>query len=571
MPLIPHDFEENRARRVQLPNKRKPVGRCVRTTTTTLAPRFTMKRSFLLLYATLLGMAAPLAPTPARANDAVPIDFFYDALSPYGDWISTPNYGYVWQPLVAQQPGWAPYADGSWAYTDAGWTWISNEDFGWITYHYGRWIQMQQGWMWVPGNDWAPAWVSWRQTQGQIGWAPLPPEAAWYPGTGFGGWTDGYYDVGPGYYNVVPMGAFASATSLLPCIMDRNRNFGFYGQSVNVTHMSYMPDVTNHIFVGGPDPQRINGFGGNQVRRLTLRRDDAGFRRDWLEHPGGGAGGINSGAPRGAGSRSRIEQDQLVVTSPSIRRGASQALPSRVRETLQQPQMERGWRGAADVPGAEHLRQQQRDELARTAPPSLPEKTSHPATSTAAPPAFGRTLLPHERQATGSGNTVATGTMPPPAEPRPVTEEIRQPTTPQQFLPAVSAPGIPNRPVEQPATRNGPMLDPGHPYRAPHAEGQTSGTQPAMRPSEPQAAPNASAVTFRPGIHPVPQHQERQVPQYMERPAPAPPPRVFPLPQQQHLQPMPVYRQPAAPPPHASAPPPHPAPPAGNPMERGRR
>ena len=508
-----------------------------------------MKRSFLLLFATLLGMAAPLAPTPARANDTVPIDFFYDALSPYGDWISTPNYGYVWQPLVAQQPGWAPYADGSWAYTDARWTWVSNEDFGWITYHYGRWIQMQQGWMWVPGNDWAPAWVSWRQTQGQIGWAPLPPEAAWYPGTGFGGWTDGYYDVGPGYYNVVPMGAFASVTSLLPYILDQNRNFGFYGQSVNITRMSYMPDVTNHIFVGGPDPQRINGFGGNQVRRLTLRRDDEGFRRDWLEQPGGGAGGINSGVPRGAGSRSRIEQDQLFVASPSIRRGASQALPSRVRESLQQPQVERGWRGASDSPGAEHLRQQQRDELARTAPPSLPEKTSHPATSTAAPPAFGRTLLPHERQATGSGNAVVTGTVPPPNEPRHMTEEVRHPTMPQQFLPAVSPPGIPNRPMEQAATRNGPTLYPG----------------------QPQAAPNANAVIFRPGIHPLPQHQERQVPQYMQRQAPAPPPRVFPVPQQQRPQPMPVYRQPAAPPPHVFAPPPHPAPPAGNPFQRGRR
>ena len=417
-----------------------------------------MKRSFLLLCAALVAVAAPLVPATACANDAVSIDFFYDALSPYGDWISTPNYGYVWQPLVAQQPGWAPYADGSWAYTDAGWTWVSNEDFGWITYHYGRWIQMQQGWMWVPGYDWAPAWVSWRQTQGQIGWAPLPPEAAWYPGTGFGGWTDGYYDVGPGYYNFVPMGAFASVTSLLPYILDRNRNFGFYGQSVNITRMSYMPDVTNHIFVGGPDPQRIDGFGGNQVRRLTLRRDDEGFRRDWLERSGagGGPGGDNGGAPRGAGSRSRIEQDQLFVASPSIRRGASQALPSRVRETLQQPQIDRGWRGAAAAQDTDALRQQQRDELARTGPPSLPEKTFHPATSTVPPPAIGRVLLPHERQSVGNELALPAGTVPQTAEPHRTTEEIRQATTPRQFLPVGGAPGIPSQAVAAPGTRSGP-------------------------------------------------------------------------------------------------------------------
>ena len=502
-----------------------------------------------------MGVAAPLAPTPARANDAVSIDFFYDALSPYGDWISTPNYGYVWQPLVAQQPGWAPYADGSWAYTDAGWTWMSNEDFGWITYHYGRWILMQQGWMWVPGYDWAPAWVSWRQTQGQIGWAPLPPEAAWYPGTGFGGWTDGYYDVGPGYYNVVPMGAFASVTSLLPYLLDRNRNFGFYGPSVNVTRMSYMPDVTTHIFAGGPDPQRINGFGGNQVRRLTLRRDDEGFRRDWLERSGGSNGG--------AGSRSRIEQDQLVVTSPSIHRGGSQGLPSRVRETLQQPQIDRGWRGAAGAPGADHLRQQQRDELARTAPPSLPEKTFRPATSTAPPPAFGRALLPHERQGTGSGMAVGTGTTPPPAEPRHMTEETRKPTMPQQFLPSGGAPGIPNRPMETPATRNGPTLDPGQPFRVPHAEGQPAHVQPGMRPRE-NPAVHPGGVNFTPGAQPVPPHMERQVPQHMERQVPVP------MPPQHQQQPPPVHVRPIAPPPHV-APPPQPVPPAGNPAAKGRR
>ena len=106
-----------------------------------------MKHSLLLLFAALLAVTAPLA--PARADDSVSIDFFYDALSPYGDWIYTDGYGYVWQPLASQQPGWSPYADGSWAFTDAGWTWISNEDFGWLTYHYGRWIRMQQSWLWV--------------------------------------------------------------------------------------------------------------------------------------------------------------------------------------------------------------------------------------------------------------------------------------------------------------------------------------------------------------------------------------------------------------------------------------
>src|SRR6266536_6366089 len=30
--------------------------------------------------------------------------------------------------------------------------------------------------IWVPGNEWSPAWVSWRQGDEVIGWAPMPPD-----------------------------------------------------------------------------------------------------------------------------------------------------------------------------------------------------------------------------------------------------------------------------------------------------------------------------------------------------------------------------------------------------------
>ncbi|TMP98150.1 MAG: hypothetical protein E6L07_01125, partial [Verrucomicrobia bacterium] len=66
----------------------------------------------------------------ARGAD-VSIDFIYDNLSG-GNWIEAEGYGYGWQPDVAvSDPNWRPYADGYWAYTDYGWTWISYEDFGW--------------------------------------------------------------------------------------------------------------------------------------------------------------------------------------------------------------------------------------------------------------------------------------------------------------------------------------------------------------------------------------------------------------------------------------------------------
>jgi uncharacterized protein YraI len=100
---------------------------------------------------------------------------FYSRLAPYGDWIWLEGQ-YVWVPEDVG-PQWRPYTVGRWAYTDRyGWMWVSREPFGWATYHYGRWgFSRRVGWFWVPGSRWAPAWVSWRQSNDYLAWAPLPP------------------------------------------------------------------------------------------------------------------------------------------------------------------------------------------------------------------------------------------------------------------------------------------------------------------------------------------------------------------------------------------------------------
>src|SRR6185503_19526629 len=57
------------------------------------------------------------------------------------------------------------------------WYWVSDEPWAWATYHYGRWqLAGGYGWVWVPETVWAPAWVSWREGGGYVGWAPMPPE-----------------------------------------------------------------------------------------------------------------------------------------------------------------------------------------------------------------------------------------------------------------------------------------------------------------------------------------------------------------------------------------------------------
>ena len=108
---------------------------------------------------------------------SVSLQVFYDDLSPYGQWVNDPDYGYVWAPSVASD--FSPYSsDGHWVLTDEGWTWVSDYPWGWAPFHYGRWnFNPAFGWIWIPDTVWGPAWVSWRRSPGYYGWAPLGP---WY-------------------------------------------------------------------------------------------------------------------------------------------------------------------------------------------------------------------------------------------------------------------------------------------------------------------------------------------------------------------------------------------------------
>ena len=59
---------------------------------------------------------------------------FYDELSPYGQWVSDPEYGNVWVPN--EEPGYRPYASrGHWAMTENGNMWVSDVPWGWACYH----------------------------------------------------------------------------------------------------------------------------------------------------------------------------------------------------------------------------------------------------------------------------------------------------------------------------------------------------------------------------------------------------------------------------------------------------
>jgi hypothetical protein len=114
-------------------------------------------------------------PTPSVDIEIRADSDFYEPLAPQGEWVTIGSYGRCWRPgHVARD--WRPYCNGNWELTDAGWYWVSDEPWAWATYHYGRWdFADQYGWYWVPQTQWAPAWVSWHQGGGYVGWAPLQP------------------------------------------------------------------------------------------------------------------------------------------------------------------------------------------------------------------------------------------------------------------------------------------------------------------------------------------------------------------------------------------------------------
>lgn len=124
-----------------------------------------------------------------RGSRYVPVSVagVYD-LDYYGDWIDTPDYGWVWCPRGVAS-GWAPYRHGYWRWYPAyGWTWISYEPWGWAPYHYGRWAYYRDRWCWTPrvgvGFDW--------------GWRPHLVAFFGWGGRYSRGYRDGYYD---GYWD----------------------------------------------------------------------------------------------------------------------------------------------------------------------------------------------------------------------------------------------------------------------------------------------------------------------------------------------------------------------------------
>jgi uncharacterized protein DUF6600 len=300
----------------------------------------------------------------ARGQE-ISVDYFYDNLSG-GNWIDVEGYGYGWQPdLAVNDQNWRPYADGYWAYTDDGWTWISYEDFGWATYHYGRWANLADyGWTWFPGEDldWGPAWVSWRTGGDYVGWAPLPPRGPGvvYAGRPIGPQVDIEFDIGPEYYNFCEV-RYIGEPVLRNYIAPRVQNVTYINNTVNVTNITVRNNV---VYNYGPNYEVLSAASARPIQRLNIERQSA----------------TNLSAAAKSGTLTKVQGNKLVVAAPQkLAKAPPTAKPPTVKTKVAQPKLNRGWAG---VPNEAQLKQKIKTEN----PKNIPPPTAAAARKAGSPP-----------------------------------------------------------------------------------------------------------------------------------------------------------------------------------------
>jgi len=419
-----------------------------------------MKFFRLAVFLTAL-FAALVVPSRSQARDAVSFDFFYDSLAPYGDWVEVDNYGLCWQP-TGTDPNWSPYTDGYWAYTDAGWTWVSYEDFGGIVYHYGRWMRLEEGrWVWVPDYEWAPAWVSWRSSDDYVGWAPLPPWARWRRDVGISVWADNEYDIGPGYYRFCHTHDFG-APVLRAVMVDPGENYTIMLGTVNVTNITYNNDYAGGpvIFNGGPDFDAMNRFSARHIPRLKLVQNT----------------NLDPAASHGARGAltARTVGNQLVVVAPLVTPPANPgAFASKARRKIAAVNISKGWNGLKNPDEQRQLREQIQRQTKGLTPATAPARSVAASGSNFVPKGNTNPNVTPNEEKHEKGHQPSPGNQPPP--------------------PAATAGGAPlkpfntaNEPAEKP--RSSPPAG-----EAGRAEAQHSQEQEKMREEQGRAAQQRQA------------------------------------------------------------------------------
>jgi hypothetical protein len=202
--------------------------------------------------------------TSVQQQDAPPpvitYQTYYNELSPYGQWVYTPDYGNVWVPSAGAD--FQPYGTcGHWVLTAYGWTWVSDYTWGWATFHYGRWeFDGVMGWFWIPGYEWAPAWVSWRSSPGYYGWCPLGPTYV------AGGYATYYC---PPERYVFVNATYINSPNVYNYYQPRTQNNTYYSGS-NVVSNTYSDNNSHATYYAGPLRSEVEKYVGAPVQPASM-------------------------------------------------------------------------------------------------------------------------------------------------------------------------------------------------------------------------------------------------------------------------------------------------------------
>jgi len=230
-----------------------------------------MKKKLAIILLVLAIIFSVESKNTSEAHINVGFNLFFNALSPYGNWVSVPRYGNVWYP-TAVGPHWRPYTDGRWVLSDYGWTWVSYEPWGWAPYHYGRWVFLDYyGWGWIPGTVWAPAWVTWYTNPGYIGWAPLAPDYYFSLEIGIGfnnyhKYSNYNYYVPPTHCVFVPSHGFLHH-NVNSVVVPQSHNVKIFQEA---THINNVKIVNNNVVNRGPDVGFVERVSRTKVEKINL-------------------------------------------------------------------------------------------------------------------------------------------------------------------------------------------------------------------------------------------------------------------------------------------------------------
>jgi hypothetical protein len=449
-----------------------------------------------------------IAMTNPRVNVAPQVSaprdhsLFYEQLAPYGRWMDVSGYGYCWRPTLTTAR-WKPYVDGCWVWSSMGWTWQSNEPFGWATYHYGRWVNLSRhGWVWVPGSEWAPAWVSWRQSRDHVGWAPLPPDRGSISGVYRD--CDTQYNLGPSSYTFITTNHFVQPSYTTYCAPVM-QNTTIFQSSVNVTQIVRCDDQPRRGMFqhhGGPPRAQMERDCARPVPQIEVQsiaadeipRSRPGHRRpDSLVQP------------------VMVELPLLSADVPAMRpqmaervekprpvdgfEGVPQRVATEIRETIAVEKLT----AAVQQPVA---------VIETTAPPVIVQPVATPASVVSAPmvePASSETVRP--------AMAIEDKPMLQAASPIPATETsvlAEQPATPPAVIPVITAAAEPEK------TPSSTVVMPAEPG-VPAPTVAVEATPPAVQP-----VPAEIPASQPPVVQTTPALTETSVPQPNETPVQPP-------------------------------------------------